>query len=63
MKNTITEMKNTLQGISSRVDEAENQINDLEYNKEKNKQTNKKPQNKNPTRTAKRKRIQKRRIV
>ena len=28
--NTITEMKNTLEGINSRMTEAEEQINDLE---------------------------------
>ena len=31
MKNTQTEMKNTLQGINSGVDEAEDQIEDLKY--------------------------------
>ena len=30
MNNTITEMKNTLEGINSRITEAEEQINDLE---------------------------------
>ena len=30
MKDTLTEMKNNLQGINSWVDEAENQIIDLE---------------------------------
>ena len=30
MKNTITEMKNTLEGINSRITEAEEQISDLE---------------------------------
>ena len=30
MNNTIIEMKNTLEGISSRITEAEKQINDLE---------------------------------
>ena len=30
MNNTITEMKNTLEGISSRVTEAEEWISDLE---------------------------------
>ena len=30
MNNTITEMKNTLQGISSRITEAEERISDLE---------------------------------
>ena len=37
MKDTLTEMKNNLQGINSRADEAQNQINDLEH-KEKKKQ-------------------------
>ena len=30
MNNTITEMKNTLEGINSRTTEAEERINDLE---------------------------------
>ena len=30
MNNTITEMKNTLEGINSRITEAEKQISDLE---------------------------------
>ena len=30
MNNTITEMKNTLEGINSRITEAEERINDLE---------------------------------
>ena len=30
MNNTITEMKNTLEGIHSRITEAEEQISDLE---------------------------------
>ena len=30
MSNTITEMKNTLEGINSRITEAEEQINELE---------------------------------
>ena len=36
MKVTISEIKKNLQGINSGVDEAENQINDLEYEGEKN---------------------------
>ena len=46
MNNTIREMKNTLEGINSRINEAEEQISDLEdgmveitvmeHNKEKN---------------------------
>ena len=35
MKNTLTEINN-LQGINSRVDEAENQINDVEHKEAKN---------------------------
>ena len=35
-KEYITEMKNNLQGINNGVDEAENQISNLEYNKAKN---------------------------
>ena len=36
MKDTLIEIKNNLQGNNSRVDEAENQINDLEYKEAKN---------------------------
>ena len=32
-------MKNNLQGINSRVDEAENQISDLQYKEAKNAQS------------------------
>ena len=39
MKDTLTEIKNNLQGINSRVDEAKNQINDLEYKEAKNNQS------------------------
>ena len=35
MKDILTEIKNNLQGINSRVDEAKNQINDLEHKEEK----------------------------
>ena len=38
MKNSLIELKNNLQGNYSRVDEANNQINDLEH-KEAKKQT------------------------
>ena len=42
MKDTLTEMKNKLQGINSRVHEAENQINNLKYKKrEKTQRTTK----------------------
>ena len=36
MKDILTEIKNNLQGINSRVDEAKNQINDLEHKEEIN---------------------------
>ena len=39
MKDTLIEIKNNLQGNNSRVDEAENQINDLEHKEEENKQS------------------------
>ena len=39
MKDTLIEIKNNLQGNNSRVDEAENQINDLEWKETKNNQS------------------------
>ena len=39
MKDTLTEIKNNLQGNNSRVDEAKNQINDLEHKGAKNHQS------------------------
>ena len=39
MKDTLIEIKNDLQGNNSRVDEAENQINDLEHEEAKNNQS------------------------
>ena len=38
-KDTLIEIKNNLQGINSRVDEGENQINDLEHKEAKNNQS------------------------
>ena len=38
MKGTLTEIKNNFQGNNSRVDEAKNQINDLEHKEAKNNQ-------------------------
>ena len=35
MKDTLIEIKNNLQGNNSRVNEAENQINDLEHKEAK----------------------------
>ena len=37
-KDTLTEVKNNLQAMNSGVDEAENQINDLEHKEEKKNQ-------------------------
>ena len=39
MKDTPIEIKNNLQGNNSRVDEAENQINELEHKEPKNNQS------------------------
>ena len=39
MKDTLTEIKNNLWGNNSRMDEAENQINDLENKEAKNNQS------------------------
>ena len=39
MKDKLIEIKNNFQEINSRVDEAENQINDLEHKEEKNNQS------------------------
>ena len=39
MKDTLIEIKNNLQGNNSRVDEAKNQINDLEYKEAKTNQS------------------------
>ena len=38
-KDTLIEIKNNLQGNNSRVDEAENQINDLEHKEARNNQS------------------------
>ena len=53
MKDTWIEIKNNLQGNKSRVDKAENQINDVEHKEEKNSQWEQQEE----------KRIQKMRIV
>ena len=39
MKDMLTKIKNNLQGNNSRVDEADNQINDLEHTEPKNNNT------------------------
>ena len=47
MKDTLIEIKNNLQGNNSRVNEAENQINDLEHKEEKNNQSEQQEEKKN----------------
>ena len=39
MKDTLIKIKNNLQGNDSKVDEAKNQINDLEHKETKNNQS------------------------
>ena len=48
MQDTLTEIKNNLQGNNSRVDAAQNQINDLEYKQAKNNQSEQQEKKKNP---------------
>ena len=47
MEDTVIEIKNNLQGNNSRVDEAENQINDLDIRKQKTTNLNKRKTNPN----------------
>ena len=55
MKFTLSEIKGNLQGNNSGVEEAENQINDLEYKEEKRKtfNQNSKKKKKNPNQPPK----------
>ena len=46
IKDTLIEIKNNLQGNNSKVDEAENHINDLEHKEPKNNQSEKKKREK-----------------
>ena len=39
MKDSLIEIKNNFQGNNSRMDEAENQVNDLEHKEAKNNQS------------------------
>ena len=48
MKDTLIKIKNNLQGNNSRVDEAENQIHDLEHKEGKNNQSEPQKEKKNP---------------
>ena len=55
MKGTLIEIKNNLQGVNSSVNEAKNQISNLEYKETKNNQQEEQekeriPQNKNSVR-------------
>ena len=47
MKDTLIEIKNSLQGNNSRVNEAKNQINDLEHKEAKNNHAEQKTKRKN----------------
>ena len=47
MKDTLIEIKNHLQGNNSRMDEAENQINDMEHKEAKTTNQNKKKESSN----------------
>ena len=51
MKDSLIEIKDNLQGINSRVDEAENQINDLKHKEAKNKQSEQQEENNNNNKT------------
>ena len=55
IKDTLIEIKNNLQGINSGVNEAENQINDLEHKEAKYKKTQKTKTIIQPIRTIRRK--------
>ena len=44
-KDTLIEIKNNLQGNNSRVDEAENQINDWEFKEAQNNQSKQQEEN------------------
>ena len=52
MKDTLTEIKNNLQGNNSRVQEAKNQINDLEHKEAKNNQSEPEEKKNSKTRIA-----------
>ena len=51
MKDTLIEIKHNLQGNNSRVDEAENQINDLEHKEAKNHQSEQQEEKRIPPKT------------
>ena len=50
MKDTLIEIKNSLQGNNSRVDKAENQISCLEHKEAENNQSEQQEEKKNPKR-------------
>ena len=47
MKDSLIEIKNNLQGNNSKVDEAKNQVNDLEHKEVKNNQSEQQEEKKN----------------
>ena len=51
MKDTLFEIKKNLQGSNGRVDEADNEINDVEHKEAKNNQSEKQEEKKNLKRT------------
>ena len=51
-KGTLIEIKNNLQGNNSRVDEAENEINDLEHKEAKNNQSEQQEEKRIPPKWA-----------
>ena len=48
MKDTLIKIENNLQGNNSRVDEAKNQINDVEHQEAKNNQSEQQEEQNNP---------------
>ena len=52
MKDTVIEIKNNLQGNNSRVDEAENQINDMKHKEAKNNQSEQEEKSTPPPQSA-----------
>ena len=57
MKYTLIKIKNNLQGINSRLNEADDQISGLEYKKAKNTQSEQQEEKKNWKKVSKKRRI------
>ena len=53
MKDSLSEIRSNLQGNNNRVNEAENQINDLEHKEAKNDQSEQQEEKKNPKKKKK----------